>query len=562
MIDISQLVSYSAHITINNLLGQAIGLIEFCEQNNICRADIYNNLSILFKRHGDTEKAIQLLKTAVSWQPDYGDAWSNLGNALILQGRNDEAVESLSKAVEINPVNSAYKCNLARAFASCRKYNEAIAVYQSLIGQGQASIQAITGLGVCFLEQSDYKHARDIFRRLLTVDGSDYSTHLRMGICEQQLDNPRSAKYHYARSYKINKNSAQSVYNLGTVYHSLGEYDNAIKFYTKALEADSNYIDARYSRSCLMLMHGNFGDGWKEYESRLSHGSVHCQLECEMWDGSDLGATQRLYIVSEQGLGDSLQFVRFIEPLQARHSLISLAVPYKLHRVISDSFPYLSLVSPEEAKIHANEEDRWLPMLSLPKVLGLAEWYPVDTSYLSARKSGISEWKALLGSHNDHLIGIHWQGNPDQENSPLTKGRSIPLEEFRPLAEIKEATFVSLQKGHGIEQRDDCCFKEKFVSCQDEIDDRLGFDDMAALIMCCSLVITNDTAVAHLSAGLGQKTWLLLKKIPDWRWRATGSTTGWYPSMRLFRQAHQGDWSTVMKEVQRELKKEIRKLIV
>ena len=157
-----------------------------------------------------------------------------------------------------------------------------------------------------------------------------------------------------------------------------------------------------------------------------------------------------------------------------------------------------------------------------------------------------------MGEHPEKtkkaIIGINWKGNPKTEKSTL-QGRSLELEFFAPIASCSQISLLSLQKGTGSEQLKTCSFKDRFVSCQDQINDAWDFLETAAIIANCDLVITSDTSVAHLAGGMGKTTWLLLHKVPDWRWGLEGDSTFWYPSMRLFRQKKRGDWNEVMERV-------------
>jgi hypothetical protein len=154
-------------------------------------------------------------------------------------------------------------------------------------------------------------------------------------------------------------------------------------------------------------------------------------------------------------------------------------------------------------------------------------------------------------------VGIHWQGDPAHETTSL-RGRSFPLELLAPLAAIPEITLVSLQRGHGMEQVEPCRFRDRFSPAQAAMDATWAFDDMAAIAEQCHLVISSDSAMVHLAAGLGRPTWVLLKAIPEWRWGLEGSESFWYPSVRLFRQAVDGDWAGLIDTVAASLREQIR----
>jgi ADP-heptose:LPS heptosyltransferase len=160
----------------------------------------------------------------------------------------------------------------------------------------------------------------------------------------------------------------------------------------------------------------------------------------------------------------------------------------------------------------------------------------------------VAQWRDRLGSSEAPLIGLHWQGNPSSEISGL-QGRSFPLELFAPIAAALQIRLVALQKGPGHEQLQACSFRDRFVACQPQVDASWEFLDAAAILRHCDLLITNDTALAHLAGALGHPTWLLLHHVPDWRWGLQGDTTPWYPSLRLWRQHRRGDWPELLQRV-------------
>jgi len=251
--------------------------------------------------------------------------------------------------------------------------------------------------------------------------------------------------------------------------------------------------------------------------------------------------------VSEQGLGDTLQFMRYALALQNQGISILLCAPAKLHDLIQVSGFEQSLLTPKQA--NQVSEGSWIPLLSVPRYLEVSPENPLITEpYIKTTTELTSKWQKILATEQQPIIGINWQGNPDQETTNSI-GRSLPLRTFSLVAKRTKVSLLSLQKGFGSEQLDTCSFKDRFVSCQDQINDTWDFLETAAIIANCDLVITSDTSVAHLAGGMGKTTWLLLKKVPDWRWGLDGDTTFWYPSMRLFRQRERGNWNEVMERV-------------
>ena len=197
-------------------------------------------------------------------------------------------------------------------------------------------------------------------------------------------------------------------------------------------------------------------------------------------------------------------------------------------------------------KANKFSKGKWIPLLSLPKILNInPNNQLIKAPYIHSDEYLINKWKLLFSKYEKKIIGIHWQGNPETEQG-IHKGRSLLLNEFSTLAENSKCKFLSLQKGYGEEQLKDCLFKDKFVDFQKEVSKIWDFVETSSIIANCDLIITSDSAVAHLAAGMGKKTWLLLQKIPDWRWGLKGSHTFWYENMEIFRQVERNNWREVM----------------
>ena len=266
-----------------------------------------------------------------------------------------------------------------------------------------------------------------------------------------------------------------------------------------------------------------------------------------MWDGSEIDRNTDILLVSEQGLGDTLQFMRYAIALREQGASVSICAQAKLNSLIRESGIDPSPLTPQEVNKVSN--GMWIPLLSVPRHLGVNPENPIITSpYIKTTDELIDKWKGILSTQQRPIVGINWQGNPKTEKAAL-RGRSLALEAFSAITGSSQISLLSLQKGFGSEQLATCSFKDRFVSCQDQVNDTWDFLETAAIIANCDLVITSDTSVAHLAGGMGKTTWLLLKKVPEWRWGLEGDTTFWYPSMRLFRQRERGDWDEVMERV-------------
>ena len=364
-----------------------------------------------------------------------------------------------------------------------------------------------------------------------------------------EQEESQSAIDYYKKVLAIDPNHIPTLNNLGNALLQQRELQKAITLYRKAIFLKEDYWESHFNLAFSLLLSGDYENGYREYEYRLHKQSkLNAYPRLKRWDDCNNLSGNKLLLVCEGGFGDTLHFMRYIPYLIKREMSVAFYVQTKLHGLIQASGITKEIYSPKE--VHQFTTGEWLPLLSLPKCLNVRPDNPLVTeSYIKAPQENISFWKQKLSSENRPIIGICWQGNPKTERSSILKGRSLPLQTFAPIIETIDASLLSLQKGFGSEQLTDCRFLDRFVGCQEEINQTWDFVENAAIMMNCDLIITVDTAVAHLAGGLGQPTWLLLQKVPEWRWGMEGSNTFWYPSMRLFRQRERGNWSEVMDRV-------------
>jgi hypothetical protein len=366
----------------------------------------------------------------------------------------------------------------------------------------------------------------------------------------QQQGDLEAAIAAYRNALEIEPNHAGSQNNLGVIFLELGAIAEAIQCFCKALQLQPAFAGAHVNLAHALLLTGHYERGWAEYEWRSrKHPPTlpHAIQACRRWHGGPLEREARILLVSEQGLGDTLQFMRYIKCLRRPGLQVSLAAPPKLHGLIRSAGLDPAPQSPEV--VRTVREGYWLPLLSLPRHLGVSLENPlINQPYLQTDPHLKAKWRTRLANEPRPIIGLNWQGNPRFER-PFPEGRSLQLETLQPIAAASTGSLVSLQKGAGSEQLQHCSFRQRFVRCQADLDAQAELDVAAAVIANCDLVITSDTAMAHLAGALGATTWLLLKKVPDWRWGLEGSSCGWYDSLRLFRQSHAGDWSTVIAQV-------------
>ncbi len=309
-----------------------------------------------------------------------------------------------------------------------------------------------------------------------------------------------------------------------------------------------DYAEAHYNRSFVYLARGQLAEGWQGYRWRFRCKDYKGRrFDVPLWDGSPLG-DRTLLVHAEQGLGDTLHFIRYLKLVHQAGGRVYVEVQPALAPLLKSSG--ITGVIPGGATLP--RFDLHVPLLSLPGVLGTTlETVPADVPYLAADPRLLKHWRGQLRGVTGYKVGIVWQGNPEYS---LDQFRSIPLREFAPLADVPDVHLLSLQKTHGLEQLADAAGQFSVIELGSKLDQTGGaFMDTAAVICNLDLVVTSDTATAHLAGGLGVPVWVALSHAPEWRWMLDREDSPWYPTMRLFRQSRQGDWSDVFVRLKKEL---------
>ena len=324
-----------------------------------------------------------------------------------------------------------------------------------------------------------------------------------------------------------------------------GKLDGAAACCRRALELKPDFAEAHLQQSLLSLVTGDFQRGWTEYEWRWKDKQWQRRnFSQPLWDGQRLeGKTILLH--AEQGLGDTIHFVRYVPQVKQRGGTVIVECPKPLLSLLTSGAGIDRLVGRGE---ELPPFDLQAPLLSLPGIFRTSlETIPADVPYLFADPGLVEHWRRELGSIAGFKIGIAWHGSPKHPND---RNRSIPLASFEPLARCSRVRLLSLQKGTGAEQLQDLAGRIPVADVGSRLDD---FRDTAAVLVNLDLVIACDTAVAHLAGALGVPVWVALPFTADWRWLLDRSDSPWYPTMRLFRQRQPGDWPGVFEDIKAEL---------
>jgi Tfp pilus assembly protein PilF len=469
-------------------------------------------------------------------------------------GQAAEAAAAYWQAIALRPNYPEAHYNLGNALHDLRQFAAAIDSYRQAVAQRPGYTKALNNLGNACLDAGRPAEGAEAYRQTLRLNPNYAKGHSNLGNALRQLGQLDESVASCRRALELEPDNPEALNNLAAALLDQGQADASLAAFDRAIALRPDYAEAHMNRAMAWLLTGDYQRGWPEYEWRWrSKSFVPRRFVQPQWDGGD-PAGRTILVHAEQGLGDTLHFVRYLPRLAQRGARVLFECPAALHKLLAD-FPGIE-------SLHRTDEppapfDVHVPLLSLPHRLGLLN--PTDASevpYLAANAALCNRWRQELASLPGRRIGINWQGNPQH---PKDQQRSFPLREFAPLLEIPGVQLVSLQKGFGIEQLAALPQAERIVNLGARLDETSGaFMDTAAVVKELDLVITSDTALAHLAGAVGASVWVVLSTTPDWRWQLSGETTPWYPTMRLLRQTAMGDWAGVFERIRTELRSNLR----
>jgi tetratricopeptide (TPR) repeat protein len=502
---------------------------------------------VLFEA-GRFEEAATTYHQALRLDPKLWTAHHDLGRCLVKLGKKEEAVASYEEAVRIKPDAAEVHNNLGILLENSRKYPEAIECFRRALRFNPHSTETHSNLGVALAGQGKLEDAVASYREALRLAPSSAEAHNNLGNALRALGKLHESLSHLEEAIRVLPSYAEAYNNLGITQLQMGNAAAAIASYGRALELKPDYAEARLNRALALLGQGEFDEGWREYEGRWhGNGLQKRPYPQPEWAGESLPqGTVLLY--TEQGLGDTLQFIRFAPLVRERVGTVILEVPGSLLNVLKPCPGISQFVRQGET---LPEFTTHCPLLSLPRIFRtVLETIPAPVPYLTPDPERVTRWQARLRSLPGLKLGIAWQGNREFRGD---RQRSLALRFFAPLATLPGVTLVSLQKGEGCQQVDEVS-EQFFVHNLPGLDEDGGsFVDTAAVMSQLDLVVTSDTAIAHLAGALGVPVWVVLSAAADWRWLRQREDSPWYPTMRLFRQTRMGQWEDVFERIAGEL---------
>lgn len=475
----------------------------------------YFVLASLYNKKGDWQKSVDIYEFSTQLTNNNPYIYSNLGTIYLEKNLLVQAEENFKKAIEIAPQNSYFIYNLAVLFEK-KNQEEAYNYFKKAVELDPNNIRFLNSLGSYLGSQKKYQEAL----------------------------------IYHKKAFDLEKNNVEICFNLGVTYSALREYQKAIDCFNRALKLEPKHTNSHYNLGVNLLLMGNFEKGWEHYEWRYKFFPYMAAIYNLYWKGQPLD-NKTIYVHAEQGLGDTIQFIRYLKLLKKKKAKVVLCVQPELKDLVKSfkGIDEINLAPPEKIM----KKGYHVCLLSLPFIFKTnLKNISKEGPYLFAEKRESEKWKKTFSNIKELKVGIVWKPS---DLSKTFQERHIPLENFVNLSKKEGIKLITLQKNLSKEEKE-LMKKNGFIDTSEKIN---NFTDTAAIIDNLDIVIAIDTSVAHLAAAMGKTVLLMLPIKPDWRWLLDRSDSPWYPTIKIFRQTKTNDWKDVISNVEKTIYKFLKK---
>lgn len=534
--------------------GNLAAAIECFRETILLQADFvpaYNNLANALQADGQIDQAIALYQQALQLAPDMAVLHCNLSSLWQLQGEHERAIAGYRQAIAMTPDFFLAHHNLGKALFAAGDFSQALTAYQNALRLQPLSAEVHLDCGITLTKLERYQEALTSYEHAISLKPDYAEAYLSQGVTFFQSNHFNQALLNYGRALALKPDYALALYNQGLALSKLNRCQEASIANEKCIAIQADYVDAYWNESLNRMLMGDYKNAWPKHEWRWQTEFMRKHqrhFSQPLWLGKEPILGKTILLHAEQGLGDTLQFCRYVELVAALGAKVVLEV-YPPIKPLLVNLPGISqLLSTGE---DLPPFDCHCPLLSLPMAFNTdLDTIPAKIPYLFSLPEKVKKWQKVLGRKTRPRVGLAWSGNVTHLND---KDRSIVLREFASLL-CEGAHFFSLQK----ELRDDDALVLKQQTSIRHFGEQLhDLSDTAAIIEQMDIVISVDTAVAHLAAAMGKPVWILLHYSPDWRWLLNRSDSPWYPTVYLIRQPVRGDWQSALNHARDTLIKRI-----
>jgi tetratricopeptide (TPR) repeat protein len=518
--------------------GEAVSYCERALAIDPTSAEAHNNLATARRAQGDIAAAILRYKQAIELRDNYIAARYNLGVLLQLQSQTEDARIQYQRILALDPHHVPAHYNLGVSYQTEGLLEEASRCFEEALAIDPNHFQAHNNLGAILELEGNRAEAVDHYRRAIAINATYAEAYYNLGHALQDQGMLDDAIVNYQQALILKQDYVEACNNLGAVYELQGKLADAVANYKKAITIKPDHAGAKFNLALLQLLLGDITNGFHNYEWRWHSICTPRGFQQPQWRGEPLNGA-RILLHAEQGLGDTLQFLRFLPMVQAFGGSVILEVQAPLRRIAAQLTGISTLVTCGEP---LPPFDWQCPLMSLPSALGItSRTIPSPRCYLSVPEDAIRKASALPWPPQGLKVGIVWAGNASHTKDCY---RSLSLAFFAPILRMAGVHFYSLQMGTERAQLETC--EAPIMDLSNVIDDMA---DTAALMTHLDLIIAVDTSVAHLAGALDKAVWVMLPSAPDWRWMLQREDSSWYPTMRLFRQTTLNDWKGVIQRI-------------
>jgi len=513
--------------------------------------DTHNALGAAVAQEGDWDTAWRSFERALELDPTYEEARANLIKAVNLAAEASfggeqwtDAERAYRRLVELEPLRGRNRYNLAVCLTAQKRLPEALRCYEHALLLEPDNAEAFHNMALLYQAESQTGQALACYTRALELRPENVDTFYNLGVLLAEVDQTEQARHAYQEVLRLQPGNADVHNNLGGLCLAENRPDEAIAHYQEALRHDPEHREAAWNVGLAHLTLGKFETGWRGYEHRLRQpGFAKRNFAQPRWQGESVKG-KRVLVWAEQGLGDTLQFMRYMPLLRERGATVVLECQPRvkpLFECMEDAVEMAAMGEP------LPQVDAHIPLLSLPGLFGTREGnVPPPVSGWRLPADRLEKWKRRLQPHTGFKVGLVWGGNVDNYNG---RRRSAPLAALASLTQAEGVALFGLQRGP---QAAELAGVTGITNLEEEGNDIL---DTAAIMANLDLIISVDTMAAHLAGTLGRPVWVLLPYGADWRWMLERADTEWYPTMRLFRQSAAGDWEELAGRVKTELER-------
>src|SRR5215471_9990339 len=510
--------------------------------------DALNLLGTIKAQRGQVGEAYRLISAAIKVNPRAADAWVNLGIVLHALKRDQEALESFDKALALKPRDADVLYQRGNTLLALGRAQNALAAFDEVLALLPGHPQARLNRGLALAGLGRHEDAIADFEVASANPPISPAAHYNRGLSLFNLGRYAEAVAAYDRALLLAPDHVKALNNRGFALQVLNRHNEALASYSRALELQKDFADAHFNQAISLLTIGEFRRGFEKYEWRWRRTGMPTRRRsygCPLWLGEYPLRGRTILLHAEQGLGDTIQFARYIGLLARAGARVVLEVQPQLKALLGQIEGVAAVVARGEA---LPAFDVHCPLGSLPLAFKTEPaTIPSTDSYLAVNDAHIGKWRSRLEALARPRVAVAWSGNAQHVND---RNRSIALSRLAPLWSAGSVRFIGIQRELRGDDAELLTREPRVMQIGTELDD---FADTAAVVALVDLVITVDTSVAHLAGAMGRPVWILVPFSPDWRWTLAGESSRWYPTARLFRQPSLGDWDSVIERLRGEL---------